>query len=359
MSLFGSKVQSYLGIDLGSSSIKMVELSNEKGRPRLLTYGYSEHSADIIRGDSAQNKEIAVSYLKQILSAAKASSKTVVAALPTFAVFSSVIDLPQMDKKELVSAVQWEAKKFVPMPLEEMILDWKILSGEVTRYFAPVNNRGSIGGMKILLTAAPKQLVQRYVEIFKASGLQLASLETESFALERALVGNDKSPIMIVDVGAMATDITIIVGGIPLLNRSIDIGGNAITKTIANKLGIDMDRAEQFKQDFGIQMSSESPQASRVPETIQFATTAIINEVKHLIKLYKIQSNQPLEKIILSGGSAFLPNFPEYISQTLEIKAYIGDPWARIVYPVELKSVLRELGPKLAVAVGLGMREII
>jgi type IV pilus assembly protein PilM len=109
-----------------------------------------------------------------------------------------------------------------------------------------------------LLTAAPKNLVKRYIEIFTAAEIQIVSLETEAFALERALIGLDKSSVMIVDMGALATDISVIQEGIPLLNRSIDVGGDTITKAIANSLNINIERAEQFKRDFGLSVSETS-----------------------------------------------------------------------------------------------------
>ena len=132
MGLFESH-HSYLGVDIGSSGIKLVELGDDKGRARLVTYGYTERSADIVRVDSKENREMVIELLKLLLKKSQVTSKKVVGALPSYAVFSSIIDLPAMPHKELAEAVQWEAKKFVPMPIEEMILDWRELGAMVTR----------------------------------------------------------------------------------------------------------------------------------------------------------------------------------------------------------------------------------
>ncbi|PIY96798.1 MAG: hypothetical protein COY66_02610 [Candidatus Kerfeldbacteria bacterium CG_4_10_14_0_8_um_filter_42_10] len=363
MGLFSSN-RSYLGIDLGTSSIKVVELESEKGKPRLVTYGFSEQSTDIVKSDSQEVQRKIVSALKSIAKQAKTTTVKTVAALPSFAVFSSIISLPAMSKKDLIAAVRWEAKKFVPMPLEEMILDWKILNEEdkekknkdESKKAKNITEKKS-KNYKILLTAAPKNLVQRYVEIFKKADLQLVSLETESFALERSLIGNDKSAIMVVDIGAIACDISIISGGIPILNRSIDIGGNTITKAIANSLNIDLERAEQFKRDFGI--APENSAQGQIPRTIEFIISSIVNEIKYVLNLYQNQGEKEIEKIVLAGGSAFLPNLTNYLEKILNLKVFIGDPWARIVYPVDLKPILQELGPRFAVAIGLAMREIV
>ena len=176
MALFSSK-KSYIGIDLGTSSIKIVELENEKGKPKLITYGFSEQSTDIVKSDSQETQKEIVAALKAIISKAKVTTPKAIAALPSFAVFSSIISLPAMSKKDLVAAVRWEAKKFVPMPLEEMILDWKVLDGgkgeekddkkdkKKDKKEKNVQPASGSKNIKILLTAAPKTLVKRYVDI--------------------------------------------------------------------------------------------------------------------------------------------------------------------------------------------------
>jgi len=379
MSLFGGH-NSYLGIDIGNSAVKVAELENVKGRPKLLTYGYLEQASEILTSNSKEAKDKIIEALVQIQETARTKSTNAVAALPSYTVFTSIIHLPEMPKKELVAAVNWEAKNFVPMPLEEMILDWKVLDDNVMESSYAANASPLVGGgqftgqpgtqpqeakiqskkqkfLKILLTAAPKDLVSRYLEVFKAAKLNLVSLETEAFALERALIGNDKSPIMIIDVGAAATTISVVLDSVPLINRSIDIGGRTITKAIANSLNIDVERAEQFKRDFGLTPQTQGG-SDQIPKRIEFMVQSIINEVRYVLNLYQSQGNTSLEKIVLAGGSAWLPNITQYLSNVLGVKVFIGDPWARVMYPMEMKSVLQQIGPRMAVSVGLAMREI-
>ena len=338
---------------MGTSGIKAVQLGLENDRPRLMTYGFIEQTNDIVKNDSPAGRETVTNALKTLLREARITTTKAVAALPSFTVFSSIISLPMMSRKELNSAVRWEAKKFVPMPIDELVLDWKLLkeNHEVKDAAQAPKN------LRVLITAAPKNLVRRYIEIFKAAGLQITNLETEALALERALIGTDPSPVMIVDIGAMATDIAVVVDGIPLINRSIDVGGNTMTKSIAQSLNIDVDRAEQFKRDFGI--SSGQTNVTQVPKTIEFVISSIVNEIRFVLNLYRSQGSGPIQRIILSGGSSYLLNLPVYLEKTLSIKTFIGDPWARIIYPVELKPALEEIGPSLAVAIGLAMRELI
>ncbi len=405
MKLFSSH-SSYLGVDIGSAGIKVVELKNENGRPRLVTYGFAEEPVDIVHNTSQRMQDKIVTLLTKICQEAKTTSKKTIAALPSFSVFSSIISLPPMNKKELAQAIYWQAKKFVPLPLEEMTLDWKLLASDVAAIGKQDKNpktsssppagikpdqqghkdisqshlgqtgvpspsspdvssisekhsenskRDSAKDLKVLIAAAPKKLVIRYVNVFKEAGLELLSLETENFALERSLVGGDKAPVMIVDIGAITSDISIVENGIPLLSRSVDSGGEAITRAIINSMQVDKKRAEQFKRDIGF-----LPGRGNLPKVIESAIGPIINEIKYCFDLYAShQSSQGIEKIVLTGGCAFLPNITEYLSKLLNIKVFIGDPWARVIYPVELKSVLDELAPRFSVAVGLAMREIV
>lgn len=360
-------VENYLGVDIGSSSLKVVELHNEKGRPKLVTYGYIERPSRLLKFNNPEAKQYIANTLKQVVAKAKVTTNNVVAALPSYTVFSSIITLPEMNKKELDAAVQWEAKKFVPMPIEKMILDWKLLEDDAglmdtasqtsaTEAAAQITSQPRKYN-KILLTAAPADLVNQYIDIFKLAGMNLISLETEAFAMERALVGHDKVPMMLVDIGAATTNISVVASSIPVVNRSIDLGGQAITKTVATSLNVDVERAEQFKRDFGLIPSTTT--GNQIPKRIEFMVASVVNEIRYVLNLYHNQSNYQIEKIILTGGSAWLPNLPQYLSQILNTKVVIGDPWARVIYPVELKNVLSEIGPRLSVAIGLAMREII
>lgn len=343
MSLFFSS-ESYLGIDIGSSSIKIVELKNQGGKVKLLTYGFSENLDDL---DQTDPGEIA-SIINKICREAGTTSRKAISALPTFSVFSSIINLSGVSKKDLPSAINWEAKKVIPLPPEEMILDWKKI--------ANIGEQDSKGNTKILLTGAPRTLVKRYIEIFKNAQINLLSLETETFALIRSLIGNDKSTIMIVEIGAKTSSFNIINQNIPILNRSIDIGGWTITKAISNNLNIGLERAEQFKYDLGI--SSLDSADNAIPKTIAESISPIVNEIKYALNLFQNKSNKKVDKIILSGGSALLINFTSYLSKILNINVLAGNPWSKISCPVDLQPLLDEIAPRLAIAIGLALREM-
>jgi type IV pilus assembly protein PilM len=389
MDLFNKKKQDFLGVDIGTSSIKIVQLAREGSKAKLVTYGMIDVDADIIRNKTPETIKLIAQALERLIEKSRVSTKLCSTALPTFSVFSSVISLPQMARNDLASAVKWEAKKFIPFPIENMILDWKIINSDgnlqgeelldglnsktgLSKFFSkskesnsklenkPEPAKGLIKTEskfnKILLTAAPKNLVSIYVEIFKELGLNLFSLEVESFAMTRSLISDEKTCAMIVDIGSVTTDVCVTENGLPILNRSIEVGGNMMTESIAKSLNISFDRAEQFKQDFGLTMSNK--EVNNVPKAIEETLSPMVNEIKYVFDLYKRQASRKVDSVILSGGSAYLPSLVDYLSKVLNTNVYIGDAWHKVMYPKELKPVLDEVGPRFSVAVGLALRGI-
>lgn len=339
----------YLGIDIGDSSLKMVELKKKGRKIQLSNYAFSENVSEI-----NFNKVDDINYLARaitkVMNEAGLKAKRATVSLPTFAVFSSIINVSNVDKKNLANAVNEEAKKVIPLPLEEMILDWKVIPDENGKV-------PTVGNMQIFLTGSPKKLVKKYIDIFKQAGVILASLETETFSLVRSLVGDDKAPMMIVEIGANSTDLSIIKESIPVLNRSLTVCSSTVTKALSEKLGMTYNQAEQFKLDLSFSLNADSKQED-IPQLITKTLEPIVTEMQYLMDFYHSQNNESLEKIILSGGGSLFLNLADYFSKRLNVKVIIGNPWNRIEYPEEIRPVLEEVGPKLAVAIGLAMREI-
>ena len=349
MGLFSAN-NSYLGIDIGSFSIKLVELTKKKGKMELSTYAFSENKKIFTDSGWLKDSEYVVKIIEKLYEESGATGKMAVSTIPSFSVFSSIINLHNVNKKDMDSAIEWEAKKLIPLPLEEMALGSEIIKG--------ADNKKNT---KVFLTGSPKKLIKKYINIFRRTDINLSSLETETFSLIRSLVGSDKSTLVLIQIGSSNTDISIIQEGIPILNRSIDIGGLAITKAISNSLNVGLPRAEQFKIDLGINIGGSGGDV--IPKTIATSINSIINEIKYLLNLYNNsrqgdKAGANVEKIILTGGSAMLPNLVDYLSKSLNMNVIIGDPWSRISYPSELKPVLEEVGPRFAIAIGSAIKGI-
>lgn len=345
------KTNNCVGVDVGTASVKVVELERGSTGPRLATYGLIELESDVIRNNSADMQKVVTTAINEITKQAQVQSKRAVSSLPGFSVFTSLIDLPKMTDKELSQAIKYEAKRYVPIPLDNMVLDWKVVN---VRDVTTKEGLGSTS-MQVLLTAAPKALVDRYVGIFRGTTLKLVGLETEAFALTRSLIGNDRSPILVLDIGSSATDVIVAANGFPVLNRTLEAGGKVLTETIAQSLNVSLARAEQFKRDLGINQHGQP-----LPPAIQSVLARIVGEIQNTLKLYYGKpSSQKIAKIVLTGGASQLGGLSKYLEEEINIKTFVGNPWARIAYPEALARILQEIGPNFAVAIGLALREMV
>ncbi len=356
MGLFSS--DRTLGVDVGTSKLKVVELKKAAGgKAELSTYGMAAIPPDVVRADSDTSNAQVSQALKAVLTKARIRAKRVYASLPGFSVFSQEIVLPGTGfaKNELNRIVKQEAGLHVQGDLSQMILDWEILE-DILPPGAPNPTHEET---KVLLTAAPRAVVERYDRIFRSAGLELVSLETESMALVRSLIGRDRLPAMIVDIGATATDIIVVESGMPRFTRTLDTGGLAMTQAIAKSLQVSFEQAEQFKKDVGLQSGQQTSQTNTgTPQGMTPIVDQILKEIGIVLARFKEQRGIPMERIVLAGGAAKLIGFDTLLSERLNIPAAIGNPFARVLHEPELDTLLTDVGPDLGVAIGLSMKGI-
>jgi len=353
-----SKPPSWLGVDIGAYGVKVVQLEKKKKRSHLFTFGYANaRLADGVKEAEAGLLDVqkTAELLKKICAKAKVTTKQTLAALPLSSVLTSVISIPRLDKKEADMFVRREAEKFSPLPIDEMQIEWtaikraKPASGEVV----------AEQSQEVLLTAASKKTIRAYSEICKQAGLQLISLEAETYALISALVGKDLSSLIIIDIGASQTDFFLIESGVPVLTHSLALGGRTFTELISRTLGVDLSQAEQIKMDLGARPLGER-NASGFFQIFESAVSPIVDGINYLLDLslkQRATAEKP-EKFILTGGGALLPNLDAHLARLFSTKVYLADPWARVIYDEGLKPLLDSLGPRLAVALGLVIKKI-
>jgi len=347
MGLFSSAADnSFLGIDIGDSSLKMVELVKKNKKIILKNYGFSENLSKT-KFTAMEDPQSLAKIINKVKSDIGITCEQATVSLPSFAVFSSVINLYNVNKKNIAAAVNDEARKVIPIPLEEMVLAWELIAQ---------GKNETDNNTKIFLTGSPKKLIKKYINIIQAAKMNLVNLETETFSLIRSLLGDDKVTVMIVDLGANSTDICVVKESIPYLNRSINVSGSTITEAISEKLGLTFAKAEQLKYDLGV--STVNGSETDVPKIILNAINPIINEIKYMLDLFHSSNGESVEKIILTGGGASIINLANYLENSLNVRVVIGDPWFRVSCPPELRPVLAEVGPKMAVAIGLALRSI-
>lgn len=372
MGLFGKKQsKSFLGVDIGASSIKVVEFEAKKGRPILMTYGYAEIPVEEAGETLFDQPKRTGDLLARVCKEAGTKSISAMAALPTSRVFATILSLPDgKDARAKQAAVDAEVGKLSPLPLSEMIIQTTYLDEEKKTEKGKkekkeekvvVEPKGKQKQFRAMVTGSAKTFIQKYIEIFKAAKLNLQAIDTESLALVRALVGKDKGAIMVIDIGSQRTTLMIVEKGIPFVSRSIQLGGDTVTRAIMAQMSLGEEDAERIKRDLGTVSATGSGLTGGLPKVLEALMLPLVNEIHFAFQLYagmELAQIKKVEKIILTGGSSHLPRLTEYLSQTLNLNVYRGDPWARVLFPQDLSSVLEEIGPRMSVAVGLAMREL-
>lgn len=346
-----SKPKGHLGVDIGTSNIKIVQLRPQDDKFVLETYGLVNVAYQLSNKDSGKAITHTADLLKKLIEQSQVTTTQIVASLPNSVVFTSVIDMPQIPEDELMDAVQSEAKKYVPLPLEEVALSWITIQEK-----PKVNldtNLGTITkpdtGTKILLTAVPTIVVDNYLKVFEQAGLHTLALEIEALALIRSLIGENSETMLVVDIGAKNTSVNLIDNGYLRLSKNLGVGGDTITTSIAQSLNVSFVRAEQFKKDFGL-----SSQGQQLPQIMRPILDIIKNEAAQLVSLYESRGDR-IDKILLSGAGSKIPSLSQYFA-SLNKPVVMANPWSRVLYPEKLRPIVEPLGLNLAVATGLAMR---
>jgi type IV pilus assembly protein PilM len=351
----------FLGIDIGTSYVKVVEIYKSGRLKKLENYGQVSSAVFQRRPFRTaekntlrlSNQDIAQAIMS-IMDEAEIKTKQAIFSIPDFSSFFTSFDLPPMTREELPEAVGYEARQHIPLPLAEVVLDWQIIKS------TPVE--GKKIRFKILLVAVPNDVVSQYQEIARLSQLELVALEAEVFSLMRALTkknnnkGANPGPVAIIDIGAKTTTCTIVDEEVIKTSHSFDMSGNDLAAALVKELEIDFNEAEKIKKQYGIRPGAgEDGQAVR--EILLPSTEVIINEVREVVDSFYQQEKKEIKKMIIAGGTALLPGLKEYFKESFAGKEIeIGNPFSSLSYPAVLEKTLAGMGPSFAVATGAALR---
>lgn len=335
-----------VGIDIGSKTIKVVEIvgdANKKVLKAAGIVGATNEGVDKMQTD--KEYENLGLIIKKLVSDAKISSKDVSVSLPEPLVFTRMIKFPPLNEQEIASAIKWEAEEYIPIPVKDAIIQHKVMS------------KGDTDKSQetwVLLVAAPRVLVERYVKILSIAGLNTVGAETQMMSLSRSLAPTLQTAL-IIDFGAKSTDIGIVRNKELIFSRSISTAGEAFTRAISQSLGVGSQQAEEYKKTYGMG-------ASQLEGKVGSAITPIFNiiseEIKKAISFYQNEEKGDLPtSIILSGGSAGLPEVSPALTKTLGLEVNIANPFATIQMDEEVKRKLLPFAPLYSIAVGLALRE--
>lgn len=367
-SLFRKKRRVSVGIDVGSTSVKVVELERKNKKIVLKNYAIAKSSEELIKpGTSGVISDVAASVVKKTLQEAGIKTDLANVSVPSFASLVTSIEVPPMPDNEIEQAIRLEAPKYIPVPLSEVVYGWQIVNDDLEsptqKEEAQEKSEGAgkspviKGGeqpkrkKRILVVAIMKDISAKYEQVFQKSGQTIDSLEIDSFSLVRSLIGNDKKCYIVIDVGYKVSNIMIVSNKNILINRTVDIAGDRITKVISQGMNIDETRAEQFKIQNGA--GAGSSQGENVALQV---LNVLASEIKRTTSVFKDTFPQIVpEGIILSGGGSKMKGLGAYLEKEVGLKTIIGNPLSKIAFPEKISNVIVDYSPYLSVAIGLAM----
>lgn len=336
----------FFGLDIGSHNIKVVQLRKTQDKYQLVALGSAPSTPKGLASDAESDLTALAENIKKLYQEAKVATKNVVGALPEDQVFTRVITLPKLSEEELTSALKWEAEQYVPIPLAEVTLAHQVI-GET--------KQDARQKTEVLLVAAPNRLIDKLLKVLKTANLNPISLETEILSMARSLVPPDSGTTLLVDLGARATDIAIVEQGQVVFTRSISTAGEALTRAVASGLGLEASQAEEYKKAYGVDPKKLEGKVSQVIEPI---LEVMVKEMEQAIQFYQQEKEKTVKRIVLTGGTAILPDVVTLLAKKLTIETQIGDPFSRIVKDSLLDKIPKSDLPFYAVAAGLAMKEI-
>ncbi|MBI5421485.1 MAG: pilus assembly protein PilM [Parcubacteria group bacterium] len=359
MSFFGPK--KVLGLDIGTSSIKIVELALGK-QPQITNYGVIENANHLTQPSKslqssahAMGPENISDLLKQLLTKTGIRGGEVYATYPIFSSFATLLEFPELSPEEVERTISYSFRQYVPLTPQETAYEW-IEAGEKR-----ISQPGDVGGggtikKLFFLTAISKKIVANYTVAIEKAGLHLKSIESETLSvlrILRAASSLEEKTIAVLDIGAYATNIIVIRNGYVVVNRGLDSGGGDITRSIARGLGVDGSHAEEVKKTQGLTYSVEQ---AAVHQLVYFALDSILEEAKRVFEMYKSKFDEPISEVVLVGGSSLLRGIDGYFSEKVGIKAISFTSLYYFNVKPEERSAVEVAFPQLVVATGAALK---
>lgn len=354
--------ESVLGIDIGSASIKVVQLRRKKGRAILETYGelslgpYAE--LEIGRATKLGTDKI-VEALNDVLKEANATTRSCALSIPMRSSMVTVFNMPELERKQMAQMVPIEARKYIPVPISEVTLDWfQIPKMEVD----DDENQGDsprvqkVTGTDVLAVAIHNDVLNNFSSIITTAELQASFFEVEMFSTIRSVLEHGENrPVMIFDMGAGATKVYIVERGVVRDSHIINKGSQDITLNIASAMNVTIDFAERLKRNYG---KNEEAQDTAITQVSDLILGPIFSEVNSVLLNYQRKFNKDIAKVVMVGGGSLLRGIVEKANKQLSIEAVPGDPFSKVQSPAFLQDVLSQNGLAFSVAIGLALRKL-
>ncbi len=364
--IFSAPETSVIGIDIGSSSLKIVQVKKKKGKAVLETYGeiglgpYSKLATGQVV--NMTTSEIC-NVIKDLIKEAEITTMKGGMAIPLKLSLVSVIEIPTVAESELATVIPLEARKYIPVPISEVTMDWFVIptprdtSLEFVESDSDFKKQQEEKSKKIqvLLVAIHNQVLNNYTTIVQETALQTSFFEVEAFATARACLSGENAPVMIIDLGASSTKSYIVDNGILVSSHILTRGGQDITFSISKGLGVTFDQAEHLKRSLG---KGNVTDQDKIIELMSIHQEYIISEVSTMINQFQKRFGKTVQKILLTGGGANLYGFMDIAKKTFACEVSLAAPFAKLETPVFLQESLLASGTAFAAAIGLALRAL-
>lgn len=353
-SLFGGakKGKSVVGVDIGSSSLKVVQLRREGGSAVLETYGeialgpYA--GVEVGQATNLPADKIAET-LKDLLREASVTTTDAGISIPFSRSLLTLVELPRgQSEEEQKTIISLEARKYIPVPVTEVQLDWFIVPEPIPEGAEPSPKA------KVLLVAVHNDELRLLEEVVNGAGLTSSFYEIEIFSTIRSVVEEPVKPVLVLDIGASATKVYVVERGVVALSHNIRQGGQDVTRTIASAHGMSVSKAETLKKEHGF----AGAQASYDKKTLELVFSRIFEEARRVLVQYETQHNKSVSGLVLTGGGGVTKELGAYANTFFSIPTKVANPFSRTTAPAFMRPVLESIGPEFAVAVGLALRKL-
>lgn len=316
--------RSAIGLDIGTSGVRAAELSFGKGEVTLEKFGQVALPEGAVRDGEVVSPDVVAAAIKQLWAHTKFSSKKVVIGVANQKVIVRQVDLPWMPVDELRKSLAFQVQDFVPMPIDQAVLD-----------FHPLEELTADNGSRVLrglLVAASRDMVNASLQAVQQAGLSPVMVDLTSFAVIRALADADQlgmgAPVeALVDVGARVTNIVVHQGGVPRFVRILLMGGQAVTDAVAERMGVPQDQAEALKQQLGLGVAGDGMDVQAAHRVVEAVTAAFVDEIRGSLDYYLASSGSaPISRLVLTGGGGRLGGLAQRLQVTTRVPVEIGAP---------------------------------
>lgn len=352
---------SVVGIDFGSSAIKLVQLKKKKGQAVLETYGeiaLGPYAGIEIGRATNLPIEKRIEALKDLMREANVTTKNAGLSIPLSSTLLSLIEVPTIDEKRMAEMVPIEARRYIPVHISEVVLDWWVIPKSENTFSSPEGGeqaKENKNKSEVLLVAILNEAIKRNSDIVRGLFLEDVFYEIEIFSAVRASLNQGIKPVMVLDMGAASTKLYLVEHGIVKDSHIINRGSQDVTLALASALNISVVQAEEIKRTVGL---STAPEHKQVAEAISIVLGHIFSEANRILTNFEKKTSTPLSKVVLTGGGTILKGFADAAQVHFKTETVPADPFLKTVSPAFLGDILKMIGPEFAVAVGIALRKL-